>query len=117
MIRRLIALLMLFSITYSSAESVIGVLRDGEVHHESMAAATLHASHDHDSHGHEDGSSPDSEHEHGTQADHCSHHHGTVLVKEPLVLELSSPAGFAPFLALFSWTDRFAEPSVDPPKA
>lgn len=117
MIRRLTALFMLFSVTYSSAESVIGVLRDGEVHHESMAAAAQHASHDHVSHGHENGSSPDSEHQHGTQADHCAHHHGTMVVADPIVIALPSPGTFPPVFSSFAWTDPFAEPLVDPPQA
>lgn len=87
-LRRLVALVMLLALTASALESVLGVLRDGEVHHESRAAAAVHDFHASGDHGHEDRSAsghPDGSHphgpghHHGTAADHCTHHHGTPL--------------------------------------
>ena len=84
LLRRLLSLLVLFSVALSSAESVLGELRDGEVHHESNIEALMHAaSNGGGHHGHEGGGkhshSHDGEHQHGTGADHCTHQHGAPL--------------------------------------
>lgn len=82
-LRRLLALLLLLATTVSSAEVVVGELRDGELHHESPLAALVHGVSSGGDHGHEGGGSPfhshDAEHRHGTGADHCTHQHGTPL--------------------------------------
>lgn len=82
--RRAIAFFLLLLITASNAEALVGMLRDGKVHHEDLAAATLHANADGE-HGHEDTSAPAGHrhgrgHEHGTSSDHCTHHHGIALI-------------------------------------
>lgn len=82
MFRRLTALLMLVATTTGSVETTMGEVRDGEVHHESVAAAANHAHEARGDHGHEDSNThaergPD--HQHGTAADHCTHAHGPAL--------------------------------------
>ena len=81
-VRRWFALFLMFALTVSFAEPVLGELRDGEVHHESGAAAAFHALEADGEHGHEDAGSPahehGGEHQHGTGADHCTHQHGTA---------------------------------------
>lgn len=103
-LRRWIALLMLCLLAGSSVESVIGVLRDGEVHHENAGDARAHrlASADHVEHGHEDSSVPEEhrhgpDHQHGTAADHCTHHHGTPLIRSGFAFSLP----FQGFRAVF----------------
>lgn len=83
LLRRTVAALALLTFFGSSAEAVEGMLRDGEVHHESGAQAAAHAGSGGE-HGHEDGPLSDhsehgSGHEHGTSSDHCTHQHGTAL--------------------------------------
>lgn len=84
MLHRLAALLMLFAVIGSQVESMVGVLRDGAVHHESQATAAAHSLQTlaTGEHGHEDDSSSehshDSGHQHGTSADHCTHQHSPV---------------------------------------
>jgi hypothetical protein len=83
---RLVAAISIFAVLTSTGESLVGELRDGEVHHESVAKAMSH----HDSmglrsdHGHEDGGAAGhrhgSNHEHGTNADHCTHVHAAGLI-------------------------------------
>ncbi|MEW5926043.1 MAG: hypothetical protein AB1941_01015 [Gemmatimonadota bacterium] len=86
--RRLLALLLLLLTAGSALESVLGELRDGEVHHESGALAALHGVDARGDHGHEDGSLPGNHrhsrgHEHGTNSDHCTHQHGTAMLVTP----------------------------------
>lgn len=84
--RRLIAIGLVFSLTGSAAESVLGELRDGTVHHESVAKAAIHhAESVRAEHGHEDGrlapgGHHSSRHEHGTATDHCTHLHALGMV-------------------------------------
>lgn len=82
-LRRIVAALALLTFFGSNAEAVEGMLRDGEVHHESGALAAAHAGSGGE-HGHEDGPLSDhsehgSGHQHGTNTDHCTHQHGTAL--------------------------------------
>jgi hypothetical protein len=111
LLRRLLAFVMLLALAVSASESVLGELRDGEVHHESSAAAAAHGLHASGEHGHEDGSPPghpaDSGHRHGpghhhgTGADHCTHQHGIPL-----------PASFAFDLPLRTLPQPSFEPQV-----
>lgn len=84
--RRLIALALLLFTTASSLEAVVGVVRDGAVHHEDAATAAAHAEMSAGEHGHEDASSASDDHEHGerhqhgTSGDHCTHMHGVALI-------------------------------------
>lgn len=98
---RLPALLMLFALSVSFSEPLLGVLRDGVVHHESASAAAVHSVMDRGEHGHEDdgslpGHSHGEGHQHGTGADHCTHQHGqaapaTVAFDVPSVKSDSPP--------------------------
>ena len=117
MARRLIALLMLVTVAGSSVESVVGQLRDGAIHHESISDAAAHASVSHGEHGHEDESSHGPDHQHGTPTDHCTHQHGTPLRAPRVVLSLIlRPISYS-FVEPFVWSDRFSEPSFRPPQA
>ena len=83
--RRLLALTMLILTTTSSLEAVLGVVRDGEVHHEDAAAAAAHTQHFDGDHGHEDAvpagdNRQAGDHEHGTASDHCTHVHAMALL-------------------------------------
>ena len=73
-LRRLVGIALLILAPASAVEPVYGVVRDGDLHHESAAAAATHrGAGSQDGHGHED-SLPT--HQHGTPADHCTHVHG-----------------------------------------
>lgn len=82
-LRRWFSFVLMFVLTAGSAEPVLGMMRDGEVHHESGIAAAEHSVSARGDHGHEDVGAPDHEHgaqhQHGTSADHCTHQHGTPL--------------------------------------
>lgn len=89
--RRFIALILLIFSTATPLEAVAGMVRDGEVHHETAAQATQHAArttgehgHEHDlaSHGQDDDGADEDHgpnHKHGTGADHCTHAHNPAL--------------------------------------
>lgn len=89
--RRLIAGLTILLGALANAETLIGTVRDGDVHHETVATALAHKSlapgiHDHpDTPGSSDGGSGPG-HQHGTAADHCTHHHGAALPSPGLLL-------------------------------
>ena len=88
--RSLVALVLLVGYATSSAEVVLGEVRDGEVHHESTAAALDHtqSASTQGEHGHEDDGQEAEhgpEHEHGTPADHCTHSHSVSLPGDQLV--------------------------------
>ena len=123
MLQRLAALLMLLAITFSSAETVMGLLRDGAVHHESNATAAVHAVADHGDHGHEDAAQVGAEHEHGpehehgTPSDHCTHQHGTVTAVRPPAISFDDSASPQVFLDPALLRDRCNEPSFRPPQA
>lgn len=88
--KKLVSLTLLFTLFWANAESQFGVLRDGAVHHESVASAAVHheALHLGGDHGHERISSPTdsndtSGHSHGSSTDHCTHHHDTGVLTSP----------------------------------
>ena len=95
--RRLIALTLLILTSASSMEAVVGVVRDGEVHHENAAVAAAHAEASSGDHGHEDATRSGEhrhgeDHEHGTSTDHCTHVHSVALLTSsppPLAVELT----------------------------
>lgn len=79
--------LLLFSFLLGGVvEPSVGLLRDGVVHHESMATAYSHQQRvEQVGHGHEEAGSstvPQSDapdHEHGTGSDHCTHVHSPAV--------------------------------------
>lgn len=89
--RRLLALTLLILTTASSVEAVVGVMRDGQVHHENPVVAAAHAQQYAGDHGHEDGAAGENRHgerhDHGTAGDHCTHSHGPAVLTSaaPLV--------------------------------
>lgn len=118
-LQRLTSLLLLLAVFAYSAEAVLGVLRDGEVHHETFAAAVSHGGQHGGDHGHEDGpmSHPHGPgHQHGTSLDHCTHHH-TATVADAFAL--SFPPATAAELAHEAphLLDRTLSAPFHPPQA
>ena len=87
--RRIFALVIVLWVAFWNLEPLLGVARDGAVHHESTVEAVRHADAGSGDHGHEDPGADDHDHApghtHGTGADHCTHHHGTAV---PTTLQL-----------------------------
>lgn len=120
MLRRLAALLLLFVTFGSNAESVVGVLRDGEVHHESPMAAAQHVADGAGNHGHEDAAASGtdhggSQHDHGTSADHCTHTHSAALLPV-FALELPTRELSVDFTEPAVHLARTSYPLFHPPK-
>lgn len=95
-VRSLMALVLLVSFATSSLEAVSGVVRDGEVHHETAATAAVHAMQSAGEHGHESAQEGldqehGSDHQHGTGSDHCTHTHGTPLTPSPTAFACVAP--------------------------
>ncbi|MCL7937884.1 MAG: hypothetical protein M8844_06970 [marine benthic group bacterium] len=85
---RRIALLLLAIVMVSALEPVVGLARDGAVHHETAAEAATHAGLANAAHAHETGESAsptdaDGGHEHGSPSDHCTHMHGIACPALP----------------------------------
>lgn len=97
--RSLVALVLLVGYGMTTAESVLGDLRDGAVHHESTAEAIEHTENARGEHGHEDVGEHGPEHQHGTSVDHCTHTHSVSL---PTQHEFG-------FVALQSVSSEFSE--------
>ncbi len=120
--RPLLAALTLLGFLSASVEAVAGVVRDGSVHHETVSEALTHASHSGGHHGHEDltdapGQEHGPDHQHGTGADHCTHHHGLAFLappaNPPLIEEVAVPA-----LSLVATpSDHSPSPLFHPPRA
>lgn len=116
-LRRLTAALLLFSPSAWSLEAGLGMSREGNVHHESLATAMDHQSGASGEHGHEDGGPVDHgpKHRHGTAADHCTHVHGIGLASvcpdiEAPVLAIPPRAASSPRI------ERATTPDVPPPR-
>lgn len=115
MLRRLVAMLMLLAVTFSSMETVIGELRDGLIHHESALQAATHAQGG--EHGHEDGAVHGPEHQHGTSSDHCTHQHGEAFDSTgQLVMTDLADTGFS-FPESSLVIDRLGDSFFRPPRA
>jgi hypothetical protein len=108
---------MLLMVAFSQAETVLGQLRDGAVHHESSTSAAVHSLSGQGEHGHEDSAQHGPEHQHGTAADHCTHQHGAQVNQRaiaPSILGVTiAPDFVAPLLLL----GRTAAPFFRPPRA
>jgi hypothetical protein len=120
MAHRFLALVLLYATAVSLVEPVLGELRDGEIHHESAAAALTHAQFADGDHGHEDAGTPahehGREHRHGTSADHCTHQHGTAApatVTLPFVLATAVHSATEPSVRI-AWTPSL---QFHPPRA
>ncbi len=116
--RRLLALTLLILTSAASMEEVVGVVRDGEVHHESTVAAATHAQASAGDHGHEDtahsGEHRHGEgHDHGTTGDHCTHTHGPAVLTTtppPLLVETDEELVTESALPRAIVSDGFAHP-------
>lgn len=117
MIRRCVALALVFSFTVSSAEAVVGAVRDGSVHHEDTASAAAHASQSRGEHEHEDASPHGPRHSHGTAADHCTHQHGTAVTTACAAPAFMTAVASHATLDLTIWSNRSLEIPLHPPRA
>lgn len=120
--RRLVAGVLLLGVTASSFEAVAGLLRDGSVHHETVAQALAHPSQRTGEHGHETASeAPDQDHgpdhQHGTGADHCVHAHSAALLSPKAVALADGEVGMPPIASLAIPSDHRAPPLFHPPRA
>lgn len=101
MLRRVLALVLLFAVSATQAETVFGAMRDGEVHHESGLTAASHSSSgSQGDHGHEDGPlshQHGGQHQHGTAVDHCTHQHSTGAPSAMLALVFPPVQNVAPY--------------------
>jgi len=119
--RALIASLLLAAYGATAVEAVVGQLRDGEVHHETVAAAAEHqADTGRGEHGHEDPATDGEhgpEHQHGTSGDHCTHTHSVSLPAAQVAFSIVTNAEteLAPLPAFRD--GAFATPLFHPPKA
>ena len=112
MTKRLTATLVFFAWALMSVESVVGELRDGDVHHESVSEAVRHRAasagglgHEHgEAGGGEQGSEQDDQHQHGSSADHCTHRHGVALITVALSLTPTSVA------QVWDWPSHVSRP-------
>ncbi len=98
MLRTATALLLALTFTYSAAESVLGAVRDGAVHHESDAVAIGHQIEGRSDHGQEDSAPPGADHRHGGASDHCTHVHGVSLGTSSVRVQQITPEQSAPSL-------------------
>lgn len=103
MTKRLTAALMIFTWALMSVESVMGELRDGDVHHESSLEAVQHRAASGGGFGHDHAEEPgradqdneqDRDHRHGSSADHCTHLHGVALI-EMVAAATPTPVDYA----------------------
>lgn len=118
-VRRWLALGILLAYAASAAEAVVGVVRDGEVHHESTVAAAVHRAEHQSEHGyqHVDHGTHDADHGHDGSSDHCTHLHG-VSVPAACSVEVSTGSrSVTVALATPSPTDRTPESDFRPPRA
>lgn len=120
-VRASVAALLLMSFLASSFEAVAGLVRDGAVHHETVAEALSHSSDGTGEHGHEAASeAPDEEHgpdhQHGAGADHCTHAHGTALAPAA-VAALYAEVDVRATTPASAPSDYRAPPLFHPPRA
>lgn len=121
-IRSCVALVLLLSFQATSLEAVVGLARDGEVHHESASEAIAHSAGTTGEHGHETASeTPDQDHgpdhQHGTGADHCTHAHGAALLSPTAVALVDDEVRIPPVASQATPSDYRAPPLFHPPRA
>jgi len=118
---KITALAMLLATGFAAIEPVVGLLRDGEVHHENVAEAALHAASHAGDHGHEHSSeTPDHRHgpghEHGTSADHCTHVHSLALFGA-FALQICATESIFSFAEATLHTEAVSADLTRPPRA
>jgi hypothetical protein len=124
-LRRFVALILLLVVSAFQAETGIGAMRDGDVHHESLVAAMSHQPSG-GFHGHEDAQvrdngpddprSPGGPHHHGTTGDHCTHQHIAGLTA-PFVISFSNTLSFQAIRSGPDHFDRVPRTLFHPPRA
>lgn len=119
--RTVLAMLLLLGFLASSFETVAGLVRDGSVHHETVAAAFTHSSEGAGEHGHEtDAEGPDQDHgpdhQHGTGADHCTHAHGASLLSPAAVALNDDEVWMPPVASQTTPSDHRVPPPFHPPR-
>ena len=82
------------------AESALGAVHDGAVHHESDVTAIEHQLQGKSDHGPEQAPQGGSEHRHGGATDHCTHQHCVPLISSAVRVQLA--------------TEQFVRSLVDP---
>lgn len=102
---RKFSLVLLAAVMVSAVEPVVGLARDGAVHHETAAEAATHNGLANADHAHETDdaaetdveqteaplpSDSDERHEHGSNADHCTHMHGIACPALPVFEHFST---------------------------
>ncbi len=117
----MIALVLLLMTGVYNLESVVGVLRDGAVHHESGADAIAHTRQHTGDHGHEDLATTGSHHhgkghEHGTASDHCTHQHGAALLPS-FSFEMVDAVTHLDFVVGQGHSEPVPQTFVHPPRA
>lgn len=118
--RAIIATLLLVGYGTTSVEVVVGELRDGEVHHESVLAAAEHQANADGEHGHEepvDDAEHGPDHQHGTAGDHCTHAHSVSLPTGTAAFHVVTDVRSIPALAPRTQSGVFKAPLFHPPRA
>jgi len=116
-IHRFAALLMLLSVIHSFGERVSGLARDAQVHHEAGVYAVSPDGGPAGEHHHPGDPTDEPEHQHGTSADHCTHHHGVLILSAPLALTDGARAPRAEFSEPGPGPERTGQPFPRPPRA
>ena len=119
---RVTAALMLIGTGIGRFEPLVGLSRDGAVHHEGPVAATQHATVHSDGleHRHDSESAPrehGSEQRPGTGADHCTHVHGPAVIGESPTLLLRAVQEHAVQTELPHGSDPHPTKLLRPPRA
>lgn len=122
-VRTALAVALLFSLGLSSAEALVGELRDGEVHHEDVSTAVSHRdmAGGRGDHGHEDASQPGQhehgeKHQHGTSVDHCTHLHAVGLAATiSFGFEIRLGSFELPFIT--GYDENYVAALAEPPRA
>lgn len=119
--RPLIAFALLLGYGATSVEAVVGELRDGEVHHESPAAALYHTQVAQGEHGHEDAGQQEPEHgpdhQHGTSVDHCTHTHSAGVPVDQVQFRIVACVASVPSESPSAQSDATPGSLFHPPKA
>ena len=119
-LHRTTVLMLLVGFQASYFEAVTAALSDGDVHHETMVESVEHAASFAPGHA-EDGAESvgshehDSDHRHGTSADHCTHVHGTAVPGSAVFVVGSLPST-APIQAVVTLEHYVPLPKTEPPR-
>jgi len=118
---KITALAMLLATGFAALEPVIGLLRDGEVHHETVAEAALHAAGHTGDHGHGQSSeTPDRPRvpgqQHSTSPDHCTHHVHSAALFGAFAFEICAAESTFSFAEATLHTEAVSADLTRPPR-